>query len=387
MPGQAQAWPSRRGDPAVIRRQFGARAELLARALRIGDPLADDVIPELAALGAPAREQLKQGIRHGLASLTNPPPAIAALLRQAETVPDWATPQALARGSRTFLTVAPEFHCLGLGPRAVLQTYLSPSIAEVLVHTRRLVDDARRRLWETFGWVFHSMLPGAMAVGRDGYIATLYVRLLHARARVFAVRGGWDADQWGAPLGQVDLARTWLDFTLQCYRALTAVGFDFTADELAGTYVLWRRIAGVLGIDPALTGQISDHAQAERLLALLTATDEAPGEPTRTLITASVQAFVDLARDQFLFPPPADRKAIYSQILHLNGDQFADTYNFPRTLTYPALPAAVTVARALRQAQRANPLEWELNIKRNELDTRRMLARMPAPAEYELALD
>lgn len=381
----ALGWPARRGDGAAIRRRFGSRAELLARTLRVGDPPADAVMKELAALGAPARRMLKKGIREGLASLTDPPPAIAALLRETETVPSWASPRALNRGSRTFLTVQPQVHAAALGPRALLHTYTSPSIAGVLVGTGQLVETAKRRILETFGWVFHTMLPDAMVPGGDGYIVTLYVRLLHARARMYALRGGWDLDQWGAPIGQVDLSRTWLDFNLQGYRALTALGNDFTGDELGSVYLLWRRIAQLLGIDPAFYGPVTGHDSAQQLLDLVTATDEAPDENSRKLIDAAVPAFIELVREQYL-PPPADRDSIHSLVRHLNGNAFADRYGISRPALYATLPLAVAGMRTTRQLQRLIPPEWERQIKQNEQDTRTMLRDMP-PTEYEKVLD
>src|SRR5260370_27751347 len=93
-------------------------------------------------------------------------------------------------------------------------------------------------------------LPGALTRGGPGYIATIQVRLLHARVRRTNLRRGWDVETWGVPINQVDLARTWLDFNYVPFRALTHLGFDFTAEELPQLYPFWRYLAYLFGVYP-----------------------------------------------------------------------------------------------------------------------------------------
>jgi hypothetical protein len=78
---------------------------------------------------------------------------------------------------------------------------------------------APRRLAETGMWAAQATMPGGLLRGAPGYQATVQVRLLHARMRSSALKNGWDAAEWGVPISQVDVARTWLDFTLTPSRA------------------------------------------------------------------------------------------------------------------------------------------------------------------------
>jgi hypothetical protein len=94
------------------------------------------------------------------------------------------------------------------------------------------------------------MLPNGLVRGAHGYVATIQVRLLHARVRNAALRHGWDTAAWGTPINQVDMANTWLDFTLTPYRALTKLGFEFTTAELRDAYHLWQYLGHLLGIEP-----------------------------------------------------------------------------------------------------------------------------------------
>src|SRR5260370_37466149 len=87
--------------------QHGGKADHMVRMLAVGDPLADAGIVEMDALGKEGRRILNAGLADGLASLTERPPAIIALLRQLETMPEWVNPDMLGRGEIAALSVSP----------------------------------------------------------------------------------------------------------------------------------------------------------------------------------------------------------------------------------------------------------------------------------------
>jgi hypothetical protein len=64
--------------------------------LNAGDPLADAVVAEIHERGRKVRTALAAGISKGLASVSDPPPAVAALLTATETAP-----AATCNGTRT----------------------------------------------------------------------------------------------------------------------------------------------------------------------------------------------------------------------------------------------------------------------------------------------
>ena len=84
--------PSRRINPDVTLPRDDGKVDLLARMLRQGDPLADAVVEDLRAHGREARQALDTGLRDGLKTLRDVPPAIEALLRDVETIPEWVEP-------------------------------------------------------------------------------------------------------------------------------------------------------------------------------------------------------------------------------------------------------------------------------------------------------
>ena len=103
---------------------------------------------------------------------------------------------------------------------------------------------------------------------------------------------GWDEESWGAPVSQVELVRTWLDFTLVSYRALETMGYDFTDEELAAVYRRWQHQGRLLGIDETFYAEITTHEQAARLADLIALTDEGPDPDTKPFLDALQDAAV-----------------------------------------------------------------------------------------------
>ncbi|MYW73217.1 oxygenase MpaB family protein, partial [Pseudonocardia sp. SID8383] len=253
---------------------------------------------------------LQRGIRDGLASVTGPSPALAALLTSAESVPAGTDPAMLDTGIRPMFTAPPAVHTLSLSAGALLRTYGSPSIAVLLGTTGRLVESAERRLTETGTWLLAATLPGGMRPGSPGYVGTLQVRMLHARMRVLARGRGLDEAVHGTPVNQVDLVRTWLDFTLVSMRAEATIGFGLTPAETTEVYACWQLLAHQLGIDPELVRDVTSHAEAEELDALVTAVTGPPAPESRALAGALIGAVAALLVQPLRLPVPQGRRLL-----------------------------------------------------------------------------
>jgi hypothetical protein len=198
-------WPSARSRRSTIVAQFGGdRADLAQWALTTADPLGDAVADAIHTEGATVRAAFTHGVISGLASVTSPHPAVAALLTSTETFPDYADDELLDHGSAPFYTSPGPVHLVSLSAGALIRVYDSPSIASVLATTGRLIDGAERRIRETGQWVATAMLPGGLRPGQDGYIATLQVRLLHAQKRNVALAST------RPPSGPPSTKSTWL---------------------------------------------------------------------------------------------------------------------------------------------------------------------------------
>src|SRR5260370_42327192 len=198
----SQALPSRRKNPNVRFARDEGKIDLLARMLRQGDPLADAVDEELQTHGVEARQAREAGLRNGLATLHDVPAAVAALLREAETLPAWVAPEILQRGAAANLSIEPLWRQISSNLAALLRTYSSPSIARVLVGTGRLATMAAHRVRETGTWAIAAALPAGWTVAWAGDLATIQGRPLPTRIRRYKLCRGRYRYKWGGPLKQ-----------------------------------------------------------------------------------------------------------------------------------------------------------------------------------------
>lgn len=363
-------------DRDAVAARFGpARADLALRARTTGDPLADAVVAEIRAAGREGGRaltaQLQRGIREGLASLTDPSPAVAALLGSAESVPAGTDPAILDTGVRPMFTAPPAVHTLSLSAGALLRTYGSPSIAVLLGTTGRLVESAERRLTETGAWLLAATLPGGMRPGSPGYVSTLQVRVLHAHMRVLARDRGLDEAVHGTPVNQLDLVRTWLDFTLVSMRAEATIGFGLTPAEITEVYACWQLLAHQLGIDPELVRDVTSHATAEELDALVSAVSGPPAPESRALAGAVAALLVEPLR----LPVPHGRRLLQALARRFHGAAVTTGLGLRRSPGWELAVAVLGRMVALqRRWVRRSPASLEAARVRNIAATRALLA-------------
>ncbi|UVE18400.1 DUF2236 domain-containing protein [Pseudomonas sp. LS44] len=339
----------------AILERFGAdQLELLLEMAMLGDPLADAVIAEQRGL-AQANRAAAQGIAHGLASLEQAPPALRALLEQAESVPEWVDAARIRKGAEAYLSVGLEWLTISLGPGSLAHTYSSPAIAKVLMATGSLDSRAERRLVETAVWNHQVARPDGLARGGRGYVHSLQVRLLHARVRGGLLNKGWPQATLGMPINQLDLARTWLDFTYVPFNALQKVGIDFDAEEFADLYHLWQLIAHLLGVDPRLYRLAHDQQSGAELLALIDASIAAPDHHSRQLTSKMLQALGQRLQPALQMAEEDAVLLMHSVCRLFHGDQLADQLGAESNWTAAMLPALTEKNRAQRQLERHNP--------------------------------
>lgn len=388
------ALPTERIADERVRALSPEQVALLTTALQATDPLADAVIEELHVRGREAYQVLHDGLVNGRAGLSNVPPAIDALLQQIETLPAWVEPDILRRGSSAYLSIEPLWNDIALSIGSLVHIYAAPAIARVLTGTTDLVqiETATHRLGETAVWVYSTMLPNGLARGERGYIATIQVRLLHARIRLMYLKRGWDTTAWGVPINQADLARTWLDFTYTPYRALTKFGFDFTEPELRDAYHLWQYLGYLLGIDPTfyrdVRGRvdITDHAQAEKLLNLLEAVNKAPDENSRKLVKTMMSVMTTSIVSSLKTPFQLTSDISSAMLRFLHGDALADALDVPKTSLTASMPMLALANRTGRQLARSIPAVWHQLAEKSIGNYVALIKANSAPSEYQQRL-
>lgn len=350
---------------------FGqASFEQLIQATYQGDPLADAVIAEFAQFGRPARQALQTGLVEGLAQIEGDFPAIRAFVAAAETLPAWVELARLERGAQAYCSIGVLWLTLALGPGSLVHTYSAPTIADLLVQTGDLEHMATKRIIETGTWGMAIAIPQQLQRGGLGYVHSLQVRLLHAQIRSAMLKRGWDQSKTGLPINQLEMVRTWLDFTYVPFTALARFGIDFAAPELSDLYHLWRYIGYLLGIDPSIYQHVVDQASAARLLEWVDGSMQPPNANSRRLTAAMIQAVSELVQ------PLIKRSFKFSFALvtalthHFHGRQLSQQLGIKRSWISLLVPLVVLANRWQRRKLRRNPSAWQAQIQATAADFR-----------------
>jgi hypothetical protein len=247
--------------------------------------------------------------------------------------------------------------------RALVKVYASTSIARVLNTTGRLVEGAERRVQETGLWLASAMEPGGLKVGNAGYIGTVQVRMLHAMMRPYVRTHGYDEKVDGYAISQVDLARTWLDFTLTSMRSEAIMGGEYTNAEIAEIYQYWWHIGHLLGIDPRFYEGIKSHGEAQRISDLVDAVTGLPVPETSDLVKSTMNAVTSELKSQFPIPGKLSSAILETLARMFHGDSLSDNLHLGN---YPEIQLLLkpffSAMRIRRSKLRIDTKKWEANI-------------------------
>jgi hypothetical protein len=142
------------------------------------------------------------------------------------------------------------------------------------------VKDVNRRLIETTQFVLEVLTAikptrthDQKAPPHERAIASARrVRLLHAAVRKMILDNKqrvWDAEEFGKPVNQEDMAGTFLTFSWVVIDGLRKLHLRVSPEQERVFYDIWRQIAPSLGLDPRLVPDSVE--EAERLTALIRA--------------------------------------------------------------------------------------------------------------------
>lgn len=140
-----------------------------------------------------------------------------------------------------------------LGFMSLPYCYAAANGAEVLVRSKRILEDPASRLMDTASFVFDVTNDKAFTPKGAAMISILRVRLLHAATRWYINNSGdWDSKKFGKPINQEDMAGTNLSFSLMTVRGLRKLG-KFVTPKSAFQYIdYWNKIGLLLGLAPEL---------------------------------------------------------------------------------------------------------------------------------------
>lgn len=178
------------------------------------------------------------------------------VLNKASLIPS----EVIIDGQRFFHKHASDIMLL-LGLLSLPYCYAASNGAEVLIKSKRILDDPEKRLLETAEFVFDVMHRKAFHSKSRGLVSILKVRLMHAAARWYARQAGnWNTEIFGEPVNQEDMAGTNLAFSLIVVRGLKKLGKSVSADESLSYILYWNQVGAMLGIDKALLPESNREA-------------------------------------------------------------------------------------------------------------------------------
>ncbi|AKU95156.1 hypothetical protein AKJ09_01820 [Labilithrix luteola] len=379
-------YPSRFVNLPAARSRFGERIDRLGQFLSRVDPRADAVVDAIEALPRGEGWRLfERGLARGARTIPDAPLAIRELLEEAEYVPLWVDWDACDRGGELLLRAGMIGGAV-LGSRSLILGYASPAGNKPLVMSGRLKEQATRRVNETARFVQAVCRPRGMRPFADGWQITLKVRLIHAQVRRMILKSKrWNADAWGAPINQHDMAGTTLLFSVAMLDGLRKLGMRVEHEEAEHYMHLWRWGGRLIGVDDEILPTC--EPDATRLASMMEATTADPDQDSRDL----TRALFESAYDKVVTPKEkrdADRKVAFGLAIsrELLGNEMSDKLGIGRTSFQYAIPAMKRLVAGVERFKRVVPFADRTAIAAGANYWDRVVEIGLAGATYEFAL-
>ncbi|KYF52524.1 hypothetical protein BE08_44075, partial [Sorangium cellulosum] len=338
--------PARFQDTAEARRRFGDRLDRLAPFLLRVDPAADAVVDAFASM-PPGQgfRLLEAALARGVDAVPDAPAELRALFAAVDHVPLWVDWDAVDRGGTTFLRTGMLGGIL-LAMQALILGYASPGGNKPLVFSGRLREQAPRRLGETSRFVHAVSLAGGMRRSGEGFAITVKVRVMHAQVRrLIRASGRWKTELWGEPINQHDMVATALLFSVAVLDGFDKLGYHIPPAQKEDLVHLWRYVAHVIGVEQELIP--GSYAEARRLAEMIYATQGAPDNDSRLLVSALLSHGINSSWTERQRRRAEQLLAIFCSVSRsVLGEDLADQLGVPRQSSLLTVPLLRAVAAA-----------------------------------------
>ncbi len=285
-----------------------SKAELQAFEKK-GDLAADALVAKILSKGGPAGDLLTTA--REMATLGDP--TAEAFFEQVKNMPDWADFAEFEAGRALFNRAQP-ISLLAFGLGNWCMTFMVPTIAEILLFSKRSETDVRNRLMETLIYV-KDVVNGGLKPAAVGFESTLKVRLLHSLIRIKAKESGfWRHDS--LPINQAEmgyLATLFRSVAIDTYEKFSIV---MSESEIRSFMLLWRYANWLMGVDEALLPEELEGDRAHHQAYLDYFVE--PDENSRRLLEAFYEEF------SFREPLPLPRFAFEIATRAVMGSKLAD---------------------------------------------------------------
>ena len=304
---------------------------------RIGDPLADELIAELAEMGPKrSRELLHAAIdQHDPATLATLPSFMREFFEEVSTPPDWVDPASFIPGIRMFHRNSQLV--LGGMVGGTLVEGFSTNIAKSFFITGRLRDQGVRRLRQNNRHMVEIFIPGGLDRDGDGWKLTMRLRLVHSAVRrLLNDSDDWDLEAWGMPVSMAHLGFAISVFSARLLKHLQNLGAIFDEEERAGFMDVWRYDGHIMGIPDEML--FRDEEEALRIFEIGGLCEPAPGMESASMANALVNSAPLVAGIEDSQERQRIARYVFTVSRALIGNELADDLRYPHSRTFGVLP-------------------------------------------------
>ena len=312
-------------------------AEAYIRHTTVGDPSADAVVEELAAMGQ--FERWHQVIGGALQNHEDPPrdtpESLRRLIEEANATPDWYDPDLAMLATRAFIRNA-EVVLAALSTGAIVEGFASLISKSFRIRGRIMLNGVRR-LKQNLLQLVEQYLPGGVEPGGDAWRLNLRIRLVHAQSRrLIRQSPEWNEEVYGLPISAAHMLLGAAAFSGRLMQHVTALGGDFTALEREAYVHVWRYSALTLGVPPALV--FHDQASAVYAFELGTLCEQPPDDDAIIMANSIINSTPMVLGFTEVNSRRRQASRYYQMSRELIGDRLADTFRYPKPYRIKLLP-------------------------------------------------
>jgi ER-bound oxygenase mpaB/B'/Rubber oxygenase, catalytic domain len=225
----------------------------IGAALTVSDQPMDQLVDWMFTVGMmETRRQFDQALAAGIDSVADAPAPLREFFTFVETPPDWVDWDLIRLGEQTMQSAGIDGIYLARDV-AFLGGFVASGINRTLMLTnsgKSGQTGSAQRFAETLRWALDVTSTDGLRPGGPGYRSTLHVRLIHTLVRRhIAQMPEWEADEWGVPINQTDMAATMLGALVAPAVGALAMGMLFTPRELEGVAHVARYAGWLMGIE------------------------------------------------------------------------------------------------------------------------------------------
>ncbi len=312
-------------------------AEAYVRHTTRGDPAADAVVEDLAAIGQEGRWH--RIIGGAIENYHDPPEgtpeSLRRLIAEADVSPDWYDRDLAMLATRAFIRNA-EVVLAALSTGAIVEGFATLISKSFRIRGRIMLNGVRR-LRQNLLQLVEQYLPGGVEPGGDAWRLSLRIRLVHAQSRRL-VRNSrvWDEAIYGLPLSGAHMALGAAAFSGRLMQHVAALGGDFSAEERDAYVHVWRCTASTMGIPSEL--MFHDEASALRAFEIASLCEPPPDDDAIIMANSIINSAPVLLGFTESDTRRREASHYYQMSRELIGDRLADAFRYPKPYWFRLLP-------------------------------------------------